>query len=169
MANRRCISCKVVLSPRFQRMKPAAKSLYMVLVALADDDGVVEAQGALMIAGARKTALTELIDNNYIAMLDNKDYIVWVVGWQSFNHSDERYGTASYYRSTLKRVFPNVKLQDLKGLDGPLLVGNTREREEKRREEKSREENTISSQNNRRHWADVPVDDYDPDELPFKD
>ena len=164
MANRRCISCKVVLSPRFQRMKPAAKSLYMVLVALADDDGVVEAHGALMVAGARKTALTELIDNDYIAVLDERDYIVWVVGWQNFNHLDERYGTASYYRSTLKRVFPNVKLQNLKGLDGSLLVGNTREREEKRREE-----NTISSQNNRRHWADVYEDDYDPDELPFKD
>ena len=162
MANRRCISCKVVLSPRFQRMKPAAKSLYMVLVALADDDGVVEAHGALITAGARKTALTELMDNGYVAMLDEGDCIVWVVGWQTFNTVDVRYGTASYYRSTLKRVFPDIKLPDLKAFVGFIPTSATRINQKK-----TNEENASLGQINRRHWTDVPVDDYDPDELPF--
>lgn len=162
MANRRCISCKVVLSPRFQRMKPAAKSLYMVLVALADDDGVVEAHGALITAGARKTALTELMDNGYVAMLDDMDCIVWVVGWQTFNTVDVRYGTASYYRSTLKAHFPNIKLPDLKAFVGFIPTSATRINQKK-----ANQLNTVSTQNNEKHWTDVSVDDYNPDELPF--
>ena len=120
-------------------MKSAAKSLYMAMIASADDDGVVEAKGVLMITGTRKTALQELIDYGYVAMLEPKECIVWIVGWQSFNNIDVRYGTASCYRDTLKRHFPDIKLLDLKGFDGYLHVGNTREREEKRREDKTRE------------------------------
>lgn len=162
MANRRCINCKMVLSPRFQTMKPASKSLYMAMVASADDDGVVEAKGVLMITGTRKTALQELIDYGYVAMLEPKECIVWMVGWQSFNTVDVRYGTASYYRDTLKRKFPNIKLLDLKAFDGYLHVGDTREREEKKREEKTREYQS------KQKIKEDNYDDYEFDELPFK-
>ena len=165
MANRRCINCKEVLSPRFQRMKPASKSLFMVLIAMADDDGVVEADGALSVTGSRKTALQELIDMGYVAMLEQSENIVWIVGWQSFNSIDVRYGTASYYRSTLKEHFPNIKLLDLKVLGGYLPVGNTREREEKRREDKRRERQASDYVEAK---DDKPFKDDDHLELPFK-
>lgn len=163
MANRRCVNCKMILSPRFQRMKPAAKSLYTALIASADDDGVVEGRGVLMITGTRKTALMELVNNGYIAMLDSKDLIVWIVGWQSFNTIDARYGTASCYRSTLKSLFPNIKLLDLKAFDGYLPVGNTREREEKRREESLRE---YQVQEKSRQVP--PSYEEHPEDVPFK-
>lgn len=165
MANRRCMNCKMVLSPRFQTMKPASKSLYMAMIASADDDGVVEAKGVLMITGTRKTALQELIDYGYVAMLEPKECIVWIVGWQSFNTVDVRYGTASYYRDTLKRHFPNIKLLDLKGFDGYLHVGDTREREEKKREEKTREYQEEKSKGKQQSYD---YEEYDPDEVPFK-
>lgn len=163
MANRRCINCKMVLSPRFQRMKPTAKSLYMALIACADDDGVVEAKGVLMMTGTRKTALTELIDYGYVALLERKDLIVWIVGWQSFNTIDVRYGTASYYRRTLQLNFPDIKLLDLKAFDSHFPVGDPREREEKTREEKTRE---YQSQVEKEEIYSS-YDDYDPDEVPF--
>ena len=165
MANRRCINCKMIISPRFQMMKPTAKSLYSALIACADDDGVVEAQGVLMLTGTRKTALQELIDFGYVAMLDRKFCIVWIVGWQSFNTIDARYGTASCYRDTLKAHFPNIELLDLKAFDGYLPVGNTRIREEKKKEVSSREyrvQPKVKPKNE-------DYDDFDPyGDAPFK-
>ena len=136
MANRRCISCKMILSPKFQRMTPSAKALYSAMIAMADDDGVVEAESALFVTGLRKSALKELIKYGYVAMINERDCIAWVVGWQSFNTIDVRYGTASYYRDSLKRQFPNVKLLDLKGFDGIIPTSTTSEIEENKREEK---------------------------------
>jgi len=100
-------------------------------------------------------------------MLEQSENIVWIVGWQSFNRIDVRYGTASYYRSTLKERFPNIKLLDLKVLGSYLPVGNTREREEKRREDKRRERqgqvlDCVEARD------DKPFKDDDHLELPFK-
>ena len=50
-------------------MSAAARAFYLSLIANADADGVAEAGFILRATRTRKTALQELIDNNFVAML----------------------------------------------------------------------------------------------------
>ena len=102
-------------------------------------------------------------------MINERDCIAWVVGWQSFNTIDVRYGTASYYRDSLKRRFPNVKLLGLKGYDGIIPTSTTSEIKENKREE-----NKTQSQGNYKRVEEEEEQEvyfgcaYNKKDLPFQ-
>lgn len=127
MASKRCIDCASVNSLRFTNMGTAARAFYLSLIANADADGCVEAGFILRATRTRKTALQELIDNGFVAMLIPDNNIVWIVNWQSFNTNDKRYGQPSHYRQTLLEHFPNIKCTPFTSKNDDNPTGNTTE------------------------------------------
>lgn len=108
-------------------MGTAARAFYLSLIANADADGCVEAGFILRATRTRKTALQELIDNGFVAMLIPDNNIVWIVNWQSFNTNDKRYGQPSHYRQTLLEHFPNIKCTPFTSKNDDNPTGNTTE------------------------------------------
>ena len=145
MANKRMIDIKIVSSLRFLEMSKAAQALYLHIIANADDEGVAEAGTILRITKTRKTALQELIDNNFVALLDQRMNIVYTVNWQSFNHVDARYGQPSYYHRTLEEHFPDIHFVDFTRKNGDLPTGDSRTVEYSRVEYSGVEDSTVQS------------------------
>jgi hypothetical protein len=87
---RRMIAADVVSEGKFLRMSLTAQALYMHLVANADDDGCVDAYTILRMIGAKEDDLLLLREREYITILDEKEWILWVTGWQDFNWIDAR-------------------------------------------------------------------------------
>ena len=87
---RRMIAQDIVSEGRFLRMSLTAQALYMHLVANADDDGCVDAYTITRMIGAKEDDLVLLKEREYITVLDEKEYILWITGWQDFNWIDPR-------------------------------------------------------------------------------
>lgn len=143
MANKRMIDVRIVSSNRFLCMGKAAQALYMHILANSDDEGVTEAGTVLRITRSRRTALQELIDNNFVTLLERHEDIVYTNNWHSFNKVDARYGRPSYYHKTLEEHFPDIEFVDFKQKNGSLPVGDSRTVEVKRKKEKSSEDSTV--------------------------
>lgn len=143
MANRRMIDTRIVSSPRFLSMGKAAQALYMHIIANSDDEGVTVAGTVLRVTNTRKTALQELIENDFVTMLIPDQNIVYTNGWHSFNRVDARYGQPSYYHETLREHFPNIPFVDFKRNSEDNPTSDSREREESIVEESKIEESSV--------------------------
>lgn len=139
MANRRMIDTRIVSSPRFLSMGKAAQALYFHLIANSDDEGVTVAGTVLRVTNTRKTALQELIENNFVTMLIPSQNIVYTNEWHSFNRVDTRYGQSSYYHDTLREHFPDIPFVDFKRKTDNNPTSNPSEREVSIVEESKRE------------------------------
>ena len=136
MANRRCISTRIIKSGAFQNLPKAAQALYLALIADTDDDGIAEA-GLVMRAGRfRKRDLQNLVEDGFITIIEQRNNIVWVDNWQTFNAVDTRYYQRSIYYKTAIDILPDNKKAVFKGKNGNFHAGVSREREEKIREDK---------------------------------
>jgi hypothetical protein len=99
---RRMIATEIVSEGRFLRMSLTAQALYMHLLANADDDGCVDAYTITKICGAKEDDLVLLKEREYIVILDEKEWILWISGWQDFNWIDPRIKEDSKYLPLLR-------------------------------------------------------------------
>lgn len=119
---RRMIATEIVSEGRFLRMSLTAQALYMHLLANADDDGCVDAYTITRMIGAKEDDLVLLKEREYITILDEKEYILWITGWQDFNWIEPRYKEDSKYLPLLRAK--------VEGLD---IVESTKTQYNKRR------------------------------------
>lgn len=71
MGNRRMFSKLVVANSIFLSMPRSARLLYYDLGMNADDDGAVDAGVVMKLTGAKQNDLNKLIENGFIAVLNN--------------------------------------------------------------------------------------------------
>lgn len=109
MANRRCFSVKKTQSYTFLAQSAGAQALYLAILGICDDDGIFQINFAKRIAGRRKQDIDALIENGYIAIIDDQSNIGYVVDWHSFNDLKADRSTPSVYRQALIDAFPNIE------------------------------------------------------------
>jgi hypothetical protein len=94
----------------------------MHLVANADDDGIVDAFTIMRMVGAKEDDLVLLKEREYITILDEHEWILWITNWQDFNRIPPHIKEDSKYLPLLKAT--------VKGLE---IVQSTKEQDNKRR------------------------------------
>lgn len=84
MAQRRMIHLKVSESNEFYKLSHSAQAIYLHLNQNADDEGVVNNSETIVLAlKAKKTALYELFNKNFVIPIQEKDILVikhWFLG-----------------------------------------------------------------------------------------
>jgi hypothetical protein len=116
------IAPDIISEGRFLRMSLTAQALYMHLLANADDDGCVDAYTITRLIGAKEDDLVLLKEREYIVVLDEKEWILWISGWQDFNWIDARYKEDSKYLPLLRAK-----------VEGLVIVESTKTEYNKRR------------------------------------
>ena len=109
MANRRRFSTKICQSYSFLGMSAGAQALYLAILGMCDDDGIFEISFAKRIANRRKQDVEALLSNGYIAIIDDRLNLGYVVDWHSFNDLKADRCTPSVHRQTLINTFPNIE------------------------------------------------------------
>ena len=108
----------IILSTRYLRLSPSAQSLYIALHADADDDGIVEVFAVMLRQRATENDVIQLIDNNFIVLIDKSNLIAWVRDWLGANLGrDMRYIKPSKYRILLARIVPEAEVFIIKQND----------------------------------------------------
>ena len=90
-------------------MSKGAQLLYFHLNMETDDDGVAEGQLVMNMIRARRSDMIELIENDYVTVLDEKGWIVYVNDFHAFNSLGKYLVYPSVYRNALIARFPNIK------------------------------------------------------------
>lgn len=91
-------------------MSLTAQALYMHLLANADDDGCVDAYTITRMIGAKEDDLVLLKERDYITVLDEKEYILWITAWQDFNWIEPRYKEDSKYLPLLRSKVEGLEI-----------------------------------------------------------
>ncbi len=88
--SRRMISQDVILSDRYLDLSDRAKSLYIILLMLADDDGVVNGhRNALRLSCADEEHFNELCESGLVGTFD--DGAVCILDWLVQNKIEAKY------------------------------------------------------------------------------
>ena len=152
----------------FVTMSKGAQLLYFHLNMETDDDGVAEGQLVMNMIRARRSDMIELIENDYVTVLDEKGWIVYVNDFHAFNSLGKYLVYPSVYRNALIARFPNIKnvlftpknniLSRRKSARSKATIIDVTPEEPKQIEDRTFHIN---------QQPEIPDED-DPDELPFK-
>ena len=152
----------------FVTMSKGAQLLYFHLNMETDDDGVAEGQLVMNMIRARRSDMIELIENDYVTVLDEKGWIVYVNDFHAFNSLGKYLVYPSVYRNALIARFPNIKnvlftpknniLSRRKSARSKATIIDVKLEEPKQIEDRTFHVN---------QQEEIPDED-DPDELPFK-
>lgn len=105
------LSRNIVYDYKFLILSSDACKLYVYINADADEYGIVNVKPILYITRLPDTALSELIDANYINILDDESKIAYIRDWTVMNRNyDIRYLKPSPNLYYLSRVLPNIKV-----------------------------------------------------------
>lgn len=107
MAECRMFSKQIVCAGKFLKMPVSARELYFQLGLFADDEGVAEAYNVMALTRTHKEDLQILIDNGYIACL-NDDLVVLISDWNINNHiRKDRLHPSIYHKLVEERQINN--------------------------------------------------------------
>ena len=152
----------------FVTMSKGAQLLYFHLNMETDDDGVAEGQLVMNMIRARRSDMIELIENDYVTVLDESGWIVYVNDFHAFNSLGKYLVYPSVYRNALIARFPNIKnvlFTPKNNILSRRKGARSKERtDEGKIDEAKRVEDTPFQINQQQ---EIPDED-DPDELPFK-
>lgn len=110
MAKRRMVTTEITSQGKFLRMSLSAQGLWLHLVANADDDGVVDAYTVMRMVGAKEDDMVLLVEREFVTILDQQEYLLWVTNWQEFNWIDPRIKEDSQHQALLLAKIPDVVL-----------------------------------------------------------
>ena len=161
MSHKRMMMKDVTSKNMFVTMSKGAQLLYFHLNMETDDDGVVEGQLVMNMIRARRSDMIELIENDYVTVLDEKGWIVYVNDFHAFNSLGKYLVYPSVYRNALIARFPNIK-NVLFTPKNNILSRRKGARSKEKKEEIKRSEDTSFK---------VEKEEYeeeDIDEVPFK-
>ena len=149
----------------FVTMSKGAQLLYFHLNMETDDDGVAEGQLVMNMIRARRSDMIELIENDYVTVLDENGWIVYVNDFHAFNSLGKYLVYPSVYRNALIARFPNIK---------NVLFTPKNNILSRRKGARSKERTDEGKIDEAKRVKDTPFqinqqpDEDDPDELPFK-
>lgn len=168
MSHKRMMMKDVTSKNMFVTMSKGAQLLYFHLNMETDDDGVAEGQLVMNMIRARRSDMIELIENDYVTVLDEKGWIVYVNDFHAFNSLGKYLVYPSVYRNALIARFPNIKnvlftpknniLSRRKSARSKAKIIDVKLEEPKQLEDRTFQIN---------QQQEIPDED-DPDELPFK-
>lgn len=165
MSHKRMMMKDVTSKNMFVTMSKGAQLLYFHLNMETDDDGVAEGQLVMNMIRARRSDMIELIENDYVTVLDENGWIVYVNDFHAFNSLGKYLVYPSVYRNALIARFPNIKnvlFTPKNNILSRRKGARSKERtEEGKTDEAKRVEDTPFQINQQ------PEED-DPDDLPFK-
>lgn len=135
MAEKRMFAQSVLLSDKFLDLSMSARSLYIILGMVADDDGFVNSPKAVMRqAGCSECDMTELINNKFIVTFESG--VLAICHWRVNNNlQKDRYRATncqkekSLMRINESRVYERVYtdcIQPTKTLDTQVSQGQSR-------------------------------------------
>ena len=81
MKDKFILSRELICSALYLRLSPSAQALYIALHADADDDGIVDALAVMLRQRAAENDLKQLVENNFIVLLDAAKMLVWLRAW----------------------------------------------------------------------------------------
>ena len=111
MKDKFMLSRGLVCSTRYLRLSPSAQALYIALNADADDDGIVDAFAVMLRQRAAENDLKQLVDSNFVVLLDSINLLVWLRDWLAQNlNRDLRYLKPSQYRPLLAQIIPDAQV-----------------------------------------------------------
>lgn len=111
MKDKFILSRNVICSRRYLMLSPSAQSLYIALNADSDDDGIVDAYSVMLRQRAAENDLKQLVDSNFIVLLDSANMLVWLRDWLAQNlNRDMRYLKPSQYRPLLAQIIPDAQV-----------------------------------------------------------
>ena len=97
-------------SGKFLRMSEGSQLLYFHLGLNADDDGVVDAFQIMRMTNAKEDDLVLLVEREFVIMLDPKELVIWISGWQDFNKIDPRMKEDSKYLPLLLAKIQGIEI-----------------------------------------------------------
>ena len=109
MSHKRMMMKDVTSKNMFVSMSKGAQLLYFHLNMETDDDGVVEGQLVMNMIRARRSDMVELIENDYVTVLDEKGWIVYVNDFHAFNSLGKYLVYPSVYRNALIDKIPGIE------------------------------------------------------------
>ena len=109
MSHKRMMMKDVTSRNMFVTMSKGAQLLYFHLNMETDDDGVAEGQLVMNMIRSRRSDMIELIENNYVTVLEEKGWIVYINDFHAFNSLGKYLVYPSVYRNALIQKFPNIK------------------------------------------------------------
>ena len=178
MANRRMTSRHITSTVQFTSMSAGARALYLHLMDESDDDGIAVGAMIIRMANLRNRDLDTLIENGYVIPLEGtpkKERIVYITHWHECNVYKYPI-VASKYRENLLLTLPDSKNRLFKLKTDPSQPTDTgkdkTDREigkDKASEAKPGEVRKRGDARGGKPLTSNDPDDYDPDELPFKD
>lgn len=115
MKDKFILSRELICSALYLRLSPSAQALYIALHADADDDGIVDALAVMLRQRAAENDLKQLVENNFIVLLDAAKMLVWLRAWIGLNlNRDLRYVKPSKYRTLLAKIVPEAEVISIK-------------------------------------------------------
>lgn len=109
MSHKRMMMKDVTSKNMFVSMSKGAQLLYFHLNMETDDDGVAEGQLVMNMIRSRKSDMKELIDHDYVTVLDETGWIVYVNDFHAFNSLGKYLVYPSVYRNALIEKIPGIK------------------------------------------------------------
>ena len=85
MSHKRMMMKDVTSKNMFVSMSKGAQLLYFHLNMESDDDGIAEGRLVMNMVRSRKSDMQELIDSDYVTLLDENGMIVYINDWHAFN------------------------------------------------------------------------------------
>lgn len=115
MKDKFILSRELICSALYLRLSPSAQALYIALHADADDDGIVDAFAVMLRQRAAENDLKQLVDSNFVVLLDAANLLVWLRAWIGLNlNRDLRYVKPSKYRTLLAQIVPEAEVISIK-------------------------------------------------------
>lgn len=167
MSHKRMMMKDVTSKNMFVSMSKGAQLLYFHLNMESDDDGIAEGRLVMNMVRSRKSDMQELIDSDYVTLLDENGMIVYINDWHAFNSLGKYLVYPSVYRSLLEAQIPGIKNALFKPKNNILSRRKGARSKVKKREEKISEASEAIIYKEREE-DDKPFKDDDHLELPFK-
>lgn len=168
MSHKRMMMKDVTSKNMFVTMSKGAQLLYFHLNMETDDDGVAEGQLVMNMIRARRSDMIELIENDYVTVLDEKGWIVYVNDFHAFNSLGKYLVYPSVYRNALIARFPNIKNVLFTPKNNILSRRKGARSKERTDEGKTDEAKRVEDTPFQINQQQETPDEDDPDELPFK-
>ncbi len=109
MSHKRMMMKDVTSKNMFVSMSKGAQLLYFHLNMETDDDGVAEGQLVMNMIRSRRSDMIELIENDYVTVLEEKGWIVYINDFHAFNSLGKYLVYPSVYRNALIDKIPGIE------------------------------------------------------------
>lgn len=161
MSHKRMMMKDVTSKNMFVSMSKGAQLLYFHLNMETDDDGVAEGQLVMNMIRSRRSDMIELIENDYVTVLEEKGWIVYINDFHAFNSLGKYLVYPSVYRNALIDKIPNIKNVLFKPKNN--ILSRRKGARSKEKKEEIKRSDTTSFKIERSDYEEEDID-----EVPFK-